>query len=339
MFEVINAWNLVCPSGELENAISNINLRAYNKETYLTGEFASKLSNNEIRPLSVSNIADRYCPTRRDLYFYKGINRLSRLSSDEHWGGKAGYIVEDYVKCISEHEENLALNNYSSLVEQGNTLHDTFCGEKTESISNLRNLEGSTLSGNEGDTDWLLTLLSYTGRAELAIKILHSTLKEEGSLDMNHVQVNQHIEPNITEIGLNSPAKPDFIVPQFKITGDIKTGVNFEPHYQLTCAGYALAYENWMKDESDINWGIIYFFPTRNPSAYVRPITFTQIYIFPIDDYLRQWFLDLRDEAYNIISKENHPSFPAEDNRTHCRYCKFKSHCISEGLELSDEYQ
>jgi len=336
MFKVINAWNLVYPNGDLQNAISSITLRAYNTETYLTGEFASKLASKEIKPLSVSNIADKYCPTRRDLYFYKGKNHLSRSRSDKNWGRKAGYVVEDYVNCMSEHDEDPTQNNYSSLIEQVNGLHDTFCGEKMESISSLRNLEKTT-SSVEGDTDWLLGLLKYTGRAELAVKILHSTLMEEGYLDINHVQVNQDLRPNITEIGLNSPAKPDFIISQFKIAGDIKTGVNFQPHYQLTCAGYALAYENWMKGENDINWGIIYFFPTRNPSAYVRPITFTQIYIFPIDDFLRQWFLDLRDEAYNIISKESPPNFPAKDNMNHCRYCRFKSHCISEGLGLTDE--
>lgn len=359
MFQIITAWNLIRPEKDLAAAVSNIKLRGYNKETFLTGEFASKLANEDVRPLSVSNIADKYCPTRRDLYFYKGANRLDTVGQQITWGGKAGYIVEEYVECVFKNGTNdtsnlhtssmekvkkfcLSLfegrkrNAYTFLMEKGNNLHDGFIEEKSASLERLRSLEENSLSVKEGDTNWLLTLLNNNGRAELGIKILHSLLKENDSLDTTHVKIKEETRPHITQIGINSPATPDFTIPEFSIVGDIKTGVKFQPYFQLTCAGYALAHENEKDDQNDINWGIIYFFPTRNPTAYVRPITFTQIYIFPIDDFLRQWFLDIRDEAYKIISKEIPPDFPEAHKREQCRYCRFKDHCTSQGLELGD---
>ena len=67
MFQVVTMWNLSRPDEEMRDNVQNIELREYNSETFLTGEFAVKLSTKEISPLSVSNISDRYCPTRRDL--------------------------------------------------------------------------------------------------------------------------------------------------------------------------------------------------------------------------------------------------------------------------------
>ena len=330
MFQVIAMWNLSKFDEELSDTVKDIELRGYNIETFLTGEFARKVSTHEIRPLSVSDISDKYCLTRRDLYFYKGVNRLKNRQQST-WGTKAGYIVERYTDLLKDRSIDME-HKYSALIQNSNGLHGSFLSEKEEDLRNIKSLEKS-IGIKEGDTDWFLKLLNNYGRAELGNKILHSLLKEENSLDITHLQ-KKEISPDTVQTGINSPATSDFIVPKFAIVGDIKTGVEFKPHFQLTCAGYALAYENEKGKNNDINWGIIYFIPTRNPSAYVRPLTFAQVYIFPIDDNLRQWFLDVRDEAYNIISKKEPPDFT--DETEHCNYCKFKEYCISQGLELSN---
>lgn len=330
MFQVIAMWNLSKFDEELSDTVKDIELRGYNIETFLTGEFARKVSTHEIRPLSVSDISDKYCLTRRDLYFYKGVNRLKNRQQST-WGTKAGYIVERYIDLLKDRSIDME-HKYSALIQNSNGLHGSFLSEKEEDLRNIKSLEKS-IGIKEGDTDWFLKLLNNYGRAELGNKILHSLLKEENSLDITHLQ-KKEISPDTVQTGINSPATSDFIVPKFAIVGDIKTGVEFKPHFQLTCAGYALAYENEKGKNNDINWGIIYFIPTRNPSAYVRPLTFAQVYIFPIDDNLRQWFLDVRDEAYNIISKKEPPDFT--DETEHCNYCKFKEYCISQGLELSN---
>jgi len=345
MFQIISMWNLTRPDQEIAETVTNIKLRGYNEDTFLTGEFAWKIAEGKLRPLSVSNIADKYCPSRRDLYFYKGINRPPSLGNLPSWGGKAGYLVEEYVKMIIDRTKNSMDNfsNYDSLLSNSDDNHQYFLTLRSKNIKELKNLEEETDVIKQGDTDWLLKLLKSNGRAELAINFLHGMLKEEASLNIEHV-VSDNIDfsdeekrkEHIKQIGINLPAAPDFIIPKFGIVGDIKTGAEFKPHFQLTCAGYALAYENVKGKGNDINWGIIYFFPTRNPGRYVKPLTFAQVYIFPIDDYLRDSFVYIRDEAYNMVSKDEVPEFPNESERKHCKYCRFKEYCISQGLEVSE---
>ena len=204
--------------------------------------------------------------------------------------------------------------------------------------SNKRDLEklSQLKEGDYEDPDWLLKLLNSNGRAELGMKLLHSLLFSSKNVNLNHLSLNTasslKLKPKPTEIGISSPVEPDFLIEGYKVIGDIKSGTEFKPFHQFTCTGYALAYEN--KKKKDINWGVIYFFPTRNPSAYVKPITFAQIYLFPIDDDLRRWFLDFIIEDYGIISKDKSPEFPEKVKRTHCNYCRFNEQCKSGGLEI-----
>lgn len=334
MFQVITMWNLSKPDEEMKDNVQDIELRGYNSETFLTGEFAVELSTREISSLSVSNISDRYCSTRRDLYFVKGTNRPAGIDKTT-WGRVAGNIVESYIeRILGKNTEQDP--SYSSLIKEGGNLNKDFVNSNNREINRLREIEDRVEEVKVGDTDWLLKLLSNNGRAELGLKLLHSLVKEGKSLDFNHIKIKQEISPNTSQIGISSPAIPDFIIPGFGIIGDIKTGTEFKDHFQLTCAGYALAYENQHGKCNNINWGIIYFFPTRNPVAYVRPLTFAQIYIFSIDENLRRWFVNVRDEAYNIISKSERPKFPPEDERKHCKHCRFKDYCKSVGLELSN---
>ena len=141
------------------------------------------------------------------------------------------------------------------------------------------------------------------------------------------------IKPTPIQIGISRPATPDFLIEKYGAVGDIKSGVKFEDHYLLTCAGYALAYENWKREEKkDINFGIIYFFPTRIPTDYAKPFTFAQMYVFPIDDVLRKWFLEERDSAYETIIKDSMPDFPK--NKQHCKHCQYIEACKETGLEI-----
>jgi len=335
MYQVITIWNLSKPNGEITDTIQNIRLRGYNRETFLPGEYAFKLKKREIRSLSVSNIADRYCPTRRDLYIEKGINR-PRIERHKTWGRIAGTIADRYVSSLlTEITYERGKNTYSDIRDEISKFHDNFLNKNCKIISDLELSESHSFGVEAGDTDWFLKLLSYNGRIELSMKLLHSILQIENNLDINHIQVNRiHIRPKTGQIGISSPVSPDFIIPDFGIVGDIKTGKKFRDHFLLTCAGYALAYENEKGEGNDINWGIIYFFPSYAKSKYVKFITFAQIYIFPIDDHLRHWFITIRNEAYRIISSETIPAFPPETERDDCKYCKYFHFCQQQGLEV-----
>jgi len=339
MFQVVTMWNLSRPDEEIGDNIEDIQLRGYNAEAFLTGEFARKLSQKQIKPLSVGYIADRYCPTRRLLYLAKAINLSSRVKGKTTWGRVAGNIVESYIErilgqCVDESTE------YSHLIDNGRRLsHDFVNSGKSINgqLKTLREVEKRGESSEIGDTDWLLKLLDYNGRAELGLSLLNSIIKEETNLDAKDILMDpehRRIEPKEQQIGINSPTEPDFIIPDFGIVGDIKSGTSFKDHFLLTCAGYALAYENQHGKGRDINWGIIYFFPTRVLCDYVRPLTLAQVYIFSINDSLRDWFIRIRNEAYDMISKSEPPDFPSRNERVACRHCRFRDHCESEGLEL-----
>ena len=348
MFQVFVLWNLTRPDQELGEIVKNIKLRGYNEDTFITGEFAWKIAEGKIRPLSVSDISDKYCPTRRDLYFRKGINRLPRQEriGEDTWGSKAGTLVESYIMDILTTSETSGDSNYNYIIKISEGNYNNFMGRNNSLIGRLKELE-ERQPEEKGNTQWLKKLLKSGGRAELASNYLNELLKDDISITKDDVltgnsakidTVSEEMRFDKTkQIGINLPSAPDFIIPKYGIVGDIKTGTEFKDHFQLTCAGYALAYENVKERGHDINWGIIYFFPTRNPSWFRRPITFAQVYIFPIDDYLRKEFLTKRDEAYNIISKSEPPDFLEEAQRKHCISCKFKDVCIQNGLEMGAE--
>jgi len=349
MFRVIVMWNLAKPDQELSELVNNITLRGYNKDTFITGEFAWKIVEKEIKPLSVSDIADRYCPTRRDLYFRKGLNRPSgrirrRMKT---WGSKAGNLVEKYVFSVFECSKDFTNQKYSNIIEVSDENHNNYVSNNVNSIKELGKLEEKP--DEKGNTEWLKKLLKSNGRAEFSFRCLNEILEEDISVNNEDIFYGEHAKidmpekrkqkrkQHITQVGISLPATPDFIIPKYRIVGDIKTGIEFKPYFQLTCAGYALAYENVKgkeNHENHIDWGIIYFFPTRSPSLFRKSITFVQVYIFPIDDYLRSEFLTKRDEAYTIISNPQTPPFPQSNERKHCKYCRFREICIQDGLNL-----
>jgi len=333
MFQVIAMWNLTRPDLEMEDSVKNIELRGYEDKVFLTGQFALKIKNKELKSLSVSDIADRYCRTRRDLYYKKGTNRPRRRAITT-WGGTAGRIVEKFLfDLFSKEMPERNSKTYQIIRKINNQFSENFRASNRQDFENLFQHKGQDYE----DPEWLLKLLNNNGRAELGIKLLHSRMfNNSEDVDLNHLKLNTasslKLKPKPTEIGISSDVEPDFLIAKYKVIGDIKSGTEFKPFHQFTCTGYALAYENEKK--KDINWGIIYFFPTRNPSAYVKPITFAQIYIFPIDDNLRRWFLDVRNQDYDTILKDKPPEFPEVNDRQHCNYCQFNEQCKSEGLKI-----
>jgi len=330
MFQVVSQWNLLNTNNIITDNVPSEIYRGYDLNTFLPGEWLSPIKIGELNKLSVSDIADKKCPTRRDLYYKKGKNKPRTVHQNDTWGGRAGPLVEKYFVDYLSHSFNLTDEKYRSIIDNANRFHKEFLLRKRRDFTRLEQLE----SGDFINTEWLKILLNCGGRSELGLKVLHSLMEENNSFNATQIQTRIDLTPNI-EIGINSPSNPDFIIPDHGIVGDIKSGPNFLGSHQLTCAGYAFAYENQMKNEPDkktIDWGIIYFFATRNPSAHVRPITYPQLYVFPIDDILRNWFLDTRDEAYKIISRAEPPDFPT-NNFEKCQFCRYFEYCQTIGLE------
>jgi len=337
MLQVMTSWNLSRPDTNDEPNFENIMLRGDDQRSFITGEFSIRISDKIIKPLSVSSIADAYCPTQRDFYFQKGKNKPNLPRGNERWGQKVGYLVEEAAELLLLKYKKSHRKKYGTIRALCEIINDNFRATKAQRIKDISLLETGDHTVRQGDTEWLLTLIGKTLSLELAHRHLGNVLRDDDSIHISDIKIKQEceIEPHPNQIGISSPSTPDFIIPSHNLIGDIKSGLKFEPHYQLTCAGYALAYEN-AHPKTKINWGAIYFFPTRNPSLYVRPITFPNVFFFPIDDPLREWFLKKRDEKFMIALNDSPPDFPPESDRRICLECKFKTYCESKGLKLGN---
>ena len=332
MFTLVATWNLARPDQENLADFQSVQRRGYNPELVsLTGQLANKIAEKIILPLSVSDIADKRCLARRDLYLRKGVARLTsaELKKIEKatWGQKAGNLVQKYVEGVGNYQGLGGRQTYAVTRNNGDGYHNAFVQGNVSGINKLKALEKTPVNSTPGDTDWLLRLLKCNGKLELGTRALDTCAREDGDLDFSNVQFGTHLSPKTKEIGISSPAMPDFIIPSQSIVGDVKTSVAFEAHFQLTCAGYALAYESEHGAGNDMNWGFIYLITTRNPSAYVRPLTFAQLYIFAVDDNLRSWFLSERDTSYRILAENQIPGVKEEDLKKNCPYCKYKVFC------------
>ncbi len=301
--------------------------RGYNPETYLTGEFTRQIRDKEIKSLTVSDIAYKYCPTRRDLYFRKGSG--SRNERAEHnWTRLAGMFAEGALLEFKQ-KSIMAQDGYTSLIKSANRNYNSYKNKKHTEIKKLR-AEENAASGES--TKWLLTLLKSSFRNELAMQYLHSKLKSGNLVEQKDIEFQQIIGEN--KIGISADSKPDFIIPKLKLIGDMKTSTEMPNlvEYQLLCAGYALGYESTSNEGKVINFGSIYFLKTKNPISESKTIYTPQVFIFPIDDPLRNQFIHERDNAYRIISNSKKPELP--ENKEKCSRCYFLKKCKEDGLKL-----
>jgi len=321
MQQLIPILNIILRFKRFKDKIDNITLRGYVEDTYLTGEFLNKITSKEIKLLSVSDISDVICPTRRDLYLRKGKNKPNKVPRRKTWGRVAGNLVEQYFVHVKRIRSSP--RSYRTIIRKARSISTRFLKEFGSELRKMDRLK----SGEWESSENFLELLSLNGRYELIFKLVNSILEKDSLVSMKDIDINTSLHPNQV-IGISSPVKPDFIIPTKGIVGDIKSGIGgFKDRFVLTCTGYALAYEN--EHKKDINFGLIYYLPTRY-TTYAKTSGFVQVYFVLIDDNARSYFLHMRDQAYQIISKEKIPDFPSDISQ--CFYCQFFEYCKKEGL-------
>jgi CRISPR/Cas system-associated exonuclease Cas4 (RecB family) len=340
LFQVVTTWGL---SGKKDAGDFKVSegLRGYEKGMLLTGQFSNAIRDEKISPLSVSDISNKYCPTGRDRYFEKGLNKLPgarNLSGMPTWERRAGSLTENYVIELwnARNRGNVKrLNrlNYSELISNCNSYTTRFNRNKASYIKKLKALE---LGSDDGKTEWLLNILNELSKNELALQLLDLNLGRGNTLSAGDLKFKEKLKPDTNAIGISKEAEPDFLIEKFKLVGDIKTSTKpFNDIYELeayrfTCAGYALAYEN--QTGKDVNWGAIYFLQMLISNYYERPLIAPQVYIFPIDDTLRTNFRRARSDLYSKLSENTLPPFP-EDKRN-CKSCRFLKECVARGLKV-----
>lgn len=321
MLQIIPKVSLLNAEKEFENTIKGIQLRGYiNKPPVsVTGGIKWDLELGKMKPLSVGDITNIFCPSRRDIY----MKRVLNIKDAKNWGRVTGHLVESCICGFTDkYKDDTSTNRiktYEGLSKKVRLFMADFSRKNKKAVANLAKFK--TIPGE--DENWLLCQLDYALRHELVM--LRATRKLSGNKSDSEVIQHMEIEPNAKILGISSPSTPDFVIPGLSAIGDIKTGFEFKDYYRLAAAGYALAYENQKGEGNDINLGLIYYFPTRK-----KDISFAHLYIFVIDDTLRQEFLDRRDEALLIMKEALSASkiVPALAERDkHCIYCKYMSTC------------
>ena len=321
MLQIIPKVSLLNAEKEFEKAIKSIQLRGYiNKPPVsVTGGIKWDLEDGKMKPLSVGDITNIFCPSRRDIY----MKRVLRIKDAKNWGRVTGHFVESCICGFTDkYKDNNSISNirtYESLSKKAMFFMADFSMKNKKAVAKLAKFKTSP----DEDENWLLRQLDYALRHELVM--LRATRKLSGNNPNNDVIQHMEIKPNTKILGISSPSTPDFVIPGLSAIGDIKTGFEFKDYFRLAAAGYALAYENQKGEGNDINLGLIYYFPTRK-----KDISFAHLYIFIIDDDLRQEFIDRRDDTLLVMkeaqaNQKNAP--PLVERDKYCIYCKYISEC------------
>ena len=324
MFQVVNISNLLDPfKDEFEKFEVEDGLRGWGTKALVTGQHLFKLSNKSIRPLSVDNIANQYCPTGRDTYIQKAKSRPGGRIRHGTSGFPriAGDVGEKFFVNILQ-AKGIKTDSYQKLQEISDLYTTEFFKKEAKDLGRLKKDSPKDYSVFESG-------LRSSGRLEFSMMRLYSVLTKDRTIRPKDILFNREYMPNL-RIGISSPSKPDFVIPRLKLIGDIKSGERLEKKHLLTCAGYALAFES--SEREPIDWGMIYFFKAKNYTEYGKQISLPQVYLLPIDEELRKWFLDIRNECYATIMKDKIPDLPS--NKGKCRVCNYRFYCQKDGLVL-----
>jgi len=311
---------VVEPVLQFQTEVSGIELRGWDptNPVAIPPDLLTAIRSNQAKPLSVAVICFKHCPTRRDLY----LAAKDRLKGEETWGRIAGRLAEKFLTELVSDRFNRKLlkhqRNYTAVRRVIERRLKQFVKARRDDFQLLDKYKVNPA----GDPSFFETLLCNVGIHELASQEIDFTLcaKKE-----------HRTRPEETELlpaeylGLSRKTTPDFIFPDLKAVGDMKTGRQLEEYHLLTCAGYALAYES--QEKKPIDFGMVYFFPTHR-----NAVSFAQVYVFVIDDELRRRFLLLRNTAYTTLLADDTPAFPVD--KQYCSTCKYLRACQSQGLQL-----
>jgi len=274
----------------------------------------------EAHLLSVSELTGRYCSSMRDIYlrrvlkvrlppsvklvrglaFHAICHRLlfevKKLVFEEFKGVAGFRVVEKLLPCADAAVEE-ALEYAEKRVAR---LDDEERGVlKTEAISLYRFL-----------------VIQAAAKIDTALsKYPHATSDSIISVAVPPV-VERKVDGSL--VGLSRELSVDIYTP-YNAVADLKTG-QVRDFHPLTIAGYALALE--AEENIPVDYGMIIYLRVIDGVPRFRLRCFT------VGDELRREFLELRDEAYELLTLEKDPGKPPR-----CpSYCPYYKVCMVEGI-------
>lgn len=275
-------------------------------------------------------LANKYCPTNRDIFF----KIVKRIPEPTTWSSYQGRVIHKL--CFKLNESIRAYILKRNIIRKTNILEymkrsgPNFIRELTSDIDKEIARMANKPSNTEKD-NFIRNLFKLVRmESEIASTFVDYVISTNFDVELDSefyrmFPFQREISLNATPLGFSRGVKPDFFYSRGNtiIVGDIKTG-DVKDFHKLVVAAYALAYEY---DEGvPINFGAILnikFSDKRNVPIYRD----TEIMV--VSDKYRQAFLELRDEKFEIVASGKDPGEAPDESV--CTECPYLSHCRSGG--------
>ena len=282
------------------------------------------------RLLPVNLLANKYCPTNRDIF----LKVVRNIPGSPTWPSYQGRVIHELCFKLTECARGHILRR--NIIQRINLLRyiqrngRNFIREMTSDIDR----EIAKMANRPSDTEkdnFLKNLFKLVRmESEIAGTFVDYVIATNFDVQLDSefyrmFPIQREISLNATPLGFSRGVKPDFVYSRGNtiIVGDIKTG-DVKDFHKLVVAAYALAYEY---DEGvPINFGTILnikFSNRRNVPIYKD----TEIMV--ISDKYRQAFLELRDEKFEVAVSGADPGLAPEESV--CTDCPYFSYCRSGG--------
>ncbi|MEM0172095.1 MAG: type I-A CRISPR-associated protein Cas4/Csa1 [Thermoproteota archaeon] len=267
----------------------------------------------------VGDLAARYCKTLRDIYL-KRVENIKPPPNLKMFEGIVYHgVATDAVTRVKSILFDKGMISGASIIEELMPDVANTCERLTwDALNTVGRLEEKDVAAvkRKAVSFYKFLLVQAASQVDLILtKFPH--------IDIDSL-VNQAVPPIVERkidgslIGLSKELSADVYTPTYAVA-DLKTGEvrDFHPYAPT---GYALAIE--ADEETAVNFGMIIYVRLSTQ----RPVPTIHTKCFLISDELRREFLEIRDEAFEIVSNARDPGRPAV-----CPdYCPYYAVCTSE---------
>jgi len=274
---------------------------------------------------SVSELAGRYCESMRDVYLRRILNIKPPLSVRIARGVVLHAINRESLLTVKRLLFSGNIKSGSDLIEALLQLTEDIIDKAINETENLLAKLSDDVKDQlrvEASAFFRFLAVQAAARVDQAIaKYPHADVDSIISVAVPPV-VERKVDGSL--VGLSRELSVDIYTP-FNAIADLKTGEVREFH-PYVATGYALALE--AEEGAPVDFGFVVYIKIEPP----RFVPSFRLRYFVIGDELRREFLELRDEAYEIISIRRDPGKPSK-----CPdYCPYYVICNGENIEAFD---
>ncbi|MEM2533960.1 MAG: type I-A CRISPR-associated protein Cas4/Csa1 [Candidatus Nezhaarchaeales archaeon] len=264
----------------------------------------------------VSELAGRYCESLRDVYLRRVLNVKPPPSLKMARGTVLHAVNRESLSAVKRALFSEGVRCGSELVESLLPLTE---GAVDRAISEARGLMAGLSEGverqlrAEASSFFRFLVVQAAAKVDQAIsKYPHSSTDSIISVAVPPV-IERKVDGSL--VGLSRELSVDIYTP-FNAIADLKTGEVREFH-PYAATGYALAME--AEEGMPIDFGFVVYVRVEE----LRPVPSFRLRYFVIGDELRREFLELRDEAYEVVAVGKDPGKPKR-----CpNYCPYYAVC------------